>query len=54
MTDKPAPDAGFTLVAVLFMMLLAMSLSIYLCVVLANQSTMTGLLESSSSQPDPR
>lgn len=46
MTDKPVRDAGFTLVAVLFMLLLAMSLSIYLCVVLANQSTMTGSLES--------
>jgi len=46
MTRKDAPDCGFTLVAVLFMILLVMALSVYLCLLLANESTTTSSLDS--------
>ncbi|MFB3905923.1 MAG: hypothetical protein ACE15E_20950 [Acidobacteriota bacterium] len=39
-------DSGFTLITVLFMILLVLSLSIYVCLMLANESNLTGTLDS--------
>jgi len=39
-------EAGFSLVAVLLMMLLALSLSVYLSLLVANEAHLTGSLDS--------